>query len=445
MTCMILSSSCARGAQESDLNAPPAKMNHRRFRAVLKKLRRKKIRQKAAQERDRLLKVEVEEVAVSLGQEEQEQKERERQHVLWLEREAEAQREFELRCRLEQERAALLAERSNTTKATESLEQVLAQLPKVSSRPATPQEESWHNPPAPRAYAPAEPCPFYLKTGACRFGDWCSRSHPRPAVSRTLLLRGLYSHLSLEQLHSDDSLETDERELQAHFEAFFWDVLQELRRAGTVCQVRVCRNIEPHLRGNVYVQYSSEEEAQQALTMLNGRWYAGRPVSCEFSPVDRWKTAICGLRHHSAVIPRALEPKKEDDPGLHTDHIRDRVPLGQGQDQRREKNGITTNLVPGPGAGQRYHLHTLHSQSIVRDLSGTCKRSPPPQRRHPQSSGTKKRRRSRSPHGSHKRSRTTRSRSRSKTRKKRHHHKSRSRSRSRSKISPAHSPQSKHR
>lgn len=81
-----------------------------------------------------------------------------------------------------------------------------------------------------------------------------------------------------------------------------------------------------------------------------------------------------GLRHHSAVIPRALEPKKEDDPGLHTDHIRDRVPLGQGQDQRREKNGITTNLVPGPGAGQRYHLHTLHSQSIVRDLSGTCKR-----------------------------------------------------------------------
>ncbi|KAH6938445.1 hypothetical protein HPB50_009217 [Hyalomma asiaticum] len=131
-----------------------------------------------------------------------------------------------------------------------------------------------------------------------RFGDWqyrCSRAHPRPDVSRTLLLRGLYSHLSLEQHHGDDSLETDERELQAHFEAFFWDVLEELRRAGTVCQVRVCRNLEPHLRGNVYVQYSSEEEAQRALTMLNGRYYAGRPVSCEFSPVDRWKSAVCGL------------------------------------------------------------------------------------------------------------------------------------------------------
>ncbi|KAL1481465.1 hypothetical protein MTO96_034459 [Rhipicephalus appendiculatus] len=55
-----------------------------------------------------------------------------RQHALWLEREVEAQREFELRRRLEMDRAALLAERSNTVQATESLEQVLAQLPEVS-------------------------------------------------------------------------------------------------------------------------------------------------------------------------------------------------------------------------------------------------------------------------------------------------------------------------
>lgn len=383
---MMLSSSCAR---ESGLDAPPTKMNHRRFRALLKKLRRKKIRQKAAQERARLLEVHTVEVEEA-DQEEQEQKERERQHALWLEREAEAQQKFELQRRLEQERAALLAERSNTVKATESLEQVLAQLPEASSLPPTPREESWHNPPAPRTYAPTEPCPFYLKTGACRFGDWCSRAHPRPTVSRTLLLRGLYSHLSLEQHHGDDSLETDERELQAHFEAFFWDVLQELRRAGTVCQVRVCRNLEPHLRGNVYVQYSSEEEAQQALTMLNGRWYAGRPVSCEFSPVDRWKTAVCGLFFRRAC------------------------PKGRG-------------------------CNFLH---VFRNPTDECwheSRSPPPQRQRSHSPGAKKAKRSRSPHRSHKRSRSSRSRSRSKTRKKRRRHKSRSRSRSRSKKSPTHS------
>ncbi|XP_070388745.1 U2 small nuclear ribonucleoprotein auxiliary factor 35 kDa subunit-related protein 2-like isoform X2 [Dermacentor albipictus] len=364
MTCMMLSRSCA---EEYDLNTPSAKLNHRRFRALLKKLRRKKIRQKAAQERDRLLQVE-EKVPLSPCQEEQEQEEQEkqRQHELWLEREAEAQREFKQRCRLEEERETVLANRAKGASQEESLEKVLAQLPVASpSLPPTSREESWHNPPAPSTYAPAEPCPFYLKTGACRFGDWCSRAHPRPVVSRTLLLRGLYSHLSLEQHHGDDSLETDERELQAHFEAFFWDVLEELRRAGTVCQLRVCRNLEPHLRGNVYVQYSSEEEARRALTMLNGRWYAGRPVSCEFSPVDRWKTAVCGLHHHSASIPTALWPRGEDNPGRHTDHIRGHVPRDLGQNPRTKRNGGVTNCVPGQEAGQGNQSHDLPGQSIV--------------------------------------------------------------------------------
>lgn len=391
----MLSRSCV---QEPDLNAPPKKLNHRRFRALLKKLRRKKIRQKAAQERDRLLEAHTveENVPLSPGQEEREQKERERQHELWLEREVKAQREFEERRRLEQERKAQLDKRSNEAEVTESLEQVLAQLPEASSMPSAPREQTWHNPPAPKTYKTTEPCPFYLKTGACRFGDWCSRAHPRPDVSRTLLLRGLYSHLSLEQHHGDDSLETDERELQAHFEAFFWDVLEELRRAGTVCQVRVCRNLEPHLRGNVYVQYSSEEEAQRALTMLNGRYYAGRPVSCEFSPVDRWKSAVCGLFFRRAC------PK-----------------------------GRACNF--------------LH---VFRNPTDACwfeNRSPPPQPQRSRSPVAKRKRRSRSPHRSHKRSRASRSRSKSRSQKKRHRHKSRSSSRSRSRKSPSHSSRPKHR
>lgn len=27
---------------------------------------------------------------------------------------------------------------------------------------------------------------------------------------------------------------------------------------------------------------------------FNGRWYAGRQLQCEISPVTRWKNAICG-------------------------------------------------------------------------------------------------------------------------------------------------------
>lgn len=35
-------------------------------------------------------------------------------------------------------------------------------------------------------------CPFYLKIGACRHGDQCSRLHNRPVSSNTLLLQHVY-------------------------------------------------------------------------------------------------------------------------------------------------------------------------------------------------------------------------------------------------------------
>ncbi len=37
-----------------------------------------------------------------------------------------------------------------------------------------------------------------------------------------------------------------------------------------------------------------EGECAEAYRMFNGRWYAQRQLTCEFSPVQRWKTAICG-------------------------------------------------------------------------------------------------------------------------------------------------------
>jgi len=40
----------------------------------------------------------------------------------------------------------------------------------------------------------------------------------------------------------------------------------------------------------------SRDEALEAFAKFNGRWYAGRQVSCRFSCVSRWKMAICGER-----------------------------------------------------------------------------------------------------------------------------------------------------
>ena len=38
-------------------------------------------------------------------------------------------------------------------------------------------------------------CPFYLKMGACRHGDRCSRIHNRPILSQTVLLQNMVCSL----------------------------------------------------------------------------------------------------------------------------------------------------------------------------------------------------------------------------------------------------------
>ena len=40
--------------------------------------------------------------------------------------------------------------------------------------------------------------------------------------------------------------------------------------------------------------FFSHNGAMRALKMFNGRWYAGRQLSVELSPVTNWKSSICG-------------------------------------------------------------------------------------------------------------------------------------------------------
>jgi len=60
-------------------------------------------------------------------------------------------------------------------------------------------------------------------------------------------------------------------------------------------QFKVCSNYQTHLRGNVYVQYSTQKEAIRAYLKLQGRWYDGRQLSCHFVSIPSWRSAICGL------------------------------------------------------------------------------------------------------------------------------------------------------
>nr|XP_023904779.1 zinc finger CCCH domain-containing protein 5 isoform X2 [Quercus suber] len=186
-------------------------------------------------------------------------------------------------------------------------------------------------------------CPFHLKTGACRFGQRCSRVHFYPDKSCTLLIRNMYNGPGL-AWEQDEGLEvckrclhvilywssllvmaitlrglkmqatilvcgyiwhflvlkmkrrkshTDE-EVEGCYEEFYEDVHTEFLKFGEIVNFKVCRNGAFHLRGNVYVQYKSLDSAVLVYNSINGRYFAGKQISCEFVNVTRWKVAICG-------------------------------------------------------------------------------------------------------------------------------------------------------
>jgi len=67
----------------------------------------------------------------------------------------------------------------------------------------------------------------------------------------------------------------------------------ELAKFGHLLELHVCDNVGDHLIGNVYARFEWETEAQAAVDGLNDRWYAGRPLYAELSPVTDFREACC--------------------------------------------------------------------------------------------------------------------------------------------------------
>ncbi|KAL4184142.1 hypothetical protein AMTRI_Chr11g101910 [Amborella trichopoda] len=136
-------------------------------------------------------------------------------------------------------------------------------------------------------------CPFHLKTGTCRFGTRCSRVHFYPDKSCTLLVKNMYNGPGL-AWEQDEGLEYTDEEMERSYEEFYEDVHTEFLKFGEIVNFKVCRNGSSHLRGNVYVHYRSLDSAILAYNSINGRYFGGKQITCEFVGVTRWKVAICG-------------------------------------------------------------------------------------------------------------------------------------------------------
>lgn len=137
-------------------------------------------------------------------------------------------------------------------------------------------------------------CPFYFKIGACRHGDRCSRLHNRPTISPTLLLSNMYHRPDMITPGVDaQGQPIDQRKIQEHFEDFYEDIFEELGKFGEIESLNVCDNLADHMIGNVYVQFKEEDQAAAALHALQGRFYSGRPIIADFSPVTDFREATC--------------------------------------------------------------------------------------------------------------------------------------------------------
>eukprot|EP00897_Mesotaenium_endlicherianum_P008698 jgi/Mesen1/7857/ME000042S07299 len=136
-------------------------------------------------------------------------------------------------------------------------------------------------------------CPFYFKIGACRHGDRCSRLHNRPTISPTLLLSNMYQRPDMTAPGTDQTNGMDPRKVQEHFEDFYEDLFEELSKYGQIESLNVCDNLADHMVGNVYINFREEEGAAASLRALTGRFYAGRPILVDFSPVTDFREATC--------------------------------------------------------------------------------------------------------------------------------------------------------
>ena len=114
-------------------------------------------------------------------------------------------------------------------------------------------------------------------------------------MSPTLLLRNLYENRAAGQAAAvaEGGLPAASADAasstQADYEAFYEDVFEELASYGRLEALNVCDNVADHLVGAVYAMWADERSAAAAHDDLNGRFYAGRPITAEFSPVTDFR------------------------------------------------------------------------------------------------------------------------------------------------------------
>lgn len=87
--------------------------------------------------------------------------------------------------------------------------------------------------------------------------------------------------------------EEDILKVVEHFEKFYMEIYLEIASFGEIEELHVMDNLGEHMIGNVYVRFVSEEDAENALKNLAGRYYLNKLVMPEYSQVSNFDEGKC--------------------------------------------------------------------------------------------------------------------------------------------------------
>uniref|UniRef100_A0A1A9WAL6 Uncharacterized protein n=1 Tax=Glossina brevipalpis TaxID=37001 RepID=A0A1A9WAL6_9MUSC len=324
-------------AESNDFYKHGSVGGRRLWRKSVKKLQRKKRRQRQAKERDKLLEIESldkqkdplytawleHQEELKLTQLREKEKEHDEQEEAWLRRELLAQQNFKKLEKLQKvEEAAKeavrlhkeaefqkrqksinlknAAERRLIESANKEFENTMRLMDDYLTETIT------RTPPKLNVLIETAPsrtiCEFFERTNCCRFGFTCNFNHKRPLLAKIIIIRNFFNHPLLkhrteyaEHFNADEQLEFSENDLENTYQEFCKDVWPEIEKFGEIVNFRVTRNVQNHLRGHTFVEYKNKRDALKAFINLQGRYYASQRLCVEFSNIQHWRIAVCGL------------------------------------------------------------------------------------------------------------------------------------------------------
>ncbi|KAI8427729.1 hypothetical protein MSG28_002161 [Choristoneura fumiferana] len=184
----------------------------------------------------------AEKLSLQRWQELQQRKEKIQMKRLEQEAKLKMEREFEQKLKEEEEKRLKEIEEENKCKHQAFMEKLEQFLSGDSNEP----------PPELLVSSETKPnhelCPFFYKTGCCRFGNQCSRNHQFPGISKVILAVNFFTHFGINnaidnEYDTDAMLEYEYSETYKDFKDFFYDVLPEFEKFGQVIQFKVCSQL----------------------------------------------------------------------------------------------------------------------------------------------------------------------------------------------------------